>query len=293
MHGSAGLHAGHRAVFPLGREGTGRRMVVEVIDKSLLRRRMARAYARGSAGAGFLLDHAAAELADRVESLERSFETAITHGAQSPALANALFATGKVRRVFRLERTGGVLVGSQAPGIVGDEETLPLRSASIDLFTSALALQWTNDLPGALVQIRRVLTPGGLFLAAMTGGRTLAELREAFFTAETEIRGGASPRVVPAADLNDIGSLLQRAGFARPVADREVLTVRYESAFNLFRDLRAMGASNALVERERKPATRHLFKRVGEIYADRFSDPDGRVRATFEMIWLSGWMAEP
>ncbi len=191
-------------------------------------------------------------------------------------------SSGSSRRLAAFQEVGST-------GLVGDEEALPLAPGSIDLFASALALQWTNDLPGALIQIRAALRPDGLLLAAMTGGSTLAELREALTAAESELRGGASPRVMPAADVRDLGALLQRAGFALPVADREVLTVRYDSAFDLFRDLRAMGAANALPERERRPAGRGLFLRAAEIYAERFSDPDGRIRATFEIVSLSGW----
>jgi SAM-dependent methyltransferase len=158
----------------------------------------------------------------------------------------------------------------------------------VDLYLSALTLQWANDLPGALIQIRRALKPGGWFLGAATGGRTLHELREALFAAEIETRGGASPRVLPAADLADYGALLQRAGFIQSVSDREVLTVRYDSALSLAADLRAMGAGNALAERDRRPISRSVRTRMAEIYAERFSDPDGRVRATFEVITLSG-----
>jgi SAM-dependent methyltransferase len=162
-----------------------------------------------------------------------------------------------------------------------------LARDSIDLFVSCLAFQWTNDLPGALVQIRRALRPNGLLLGALTGGATLAELRESLVAAETELRGGASPRVLPAVDVQGLGALLQRAGFALPVADRDVLTVRYNSTFDLFRDLRAMGATNTLAERERRPAERSLFRRAAEIYAERFSDADGRVRATFEVVSMT------
>jgi SAM-dependent methyltransferase len=199
---------------------------------------------------------------------------------------------GKVDRIVRLEHSLAALKGARSAGIVADEEALPIGRSAIDLFVSALALQWTNDLPGALIQIRRALRPGGLLLAALTGGQTLSELREALFAAESELHGGASPRVIPAVDVRDIGALLQRADFALPVADRDVLTVRYDSAFDLFRDLKNMGAANALVERERKPAVRRLFLRAAEIYRERFSDPDGRVRATFEIIHLTGWAPE-
>ena len=152
-----------------------------------------------------------------------------------------------------------------------------------------LALQWTNDLPGALVQIRGALRPDGLFLAALIGGQTLTELREVLSAAESEIRGGASPRVMPTADVSDLGALLQRAGFALPVVDRDLVTVRYTTALDLFRELKAMGASNALSDRDRRPASRHLLLRAAEIYAERFMDPDQRVRATFEILFLSGW----
>lgn len=240
-------------------------------------------------GATFLVDTAVGELAERLAGVERQFPIAIASGGGSDELGLAVHASGKAGKVLRLEPTPQSLLRSTSPGAVADEEHLPLADESVDLFVSALVLQWTNDLPGALVQVRRALRPDGLFLGALTGGRTLGELRNALFTAETDLLGGASPRVLPAVEVRDVGGLLQRAGFALPVADRDVLTVRYNSAFDLFRDLRAMGATNVLMERVRRPATRKLFVRAAEIYAERFSDPDGRVRATFEIIYLSGW----
>jgi SAM-dependent methyltransferase len=264
-------------------------MVTEIIDKALLRQRLARAHAGDVSQAAFLMHHAVEGLAERLAGMEERFPLAVAHGGRSDALAEALSASGKVDAVHRLEPAAAALSGARFAGAVADEETLPIGAGTIDLFVSALALQWTNDLPGALVQIRRALRPGGLFLAASIGGQTLAELRQALFEAETEIAGGASPRVIPTADTRDLGVLLQRAGFARPVADRDVLTVRYDSAFGLFRDLKAMGATNALRERQRQPAARKLFVRAAEIYAERFSDPDGRIRASFEIVWLTGW----
>ena len=172
---------------------------------------------------------------------------------------------------------------------MADEEALPFRDGSLDLVVSALALQFVNDLPGALIQIRRALKPDGLFLAAMLGGDTLTELRQAFAAAEAEIEGGVSPRVAPFADVREMGALLQRAGFALPVTDVERLTVRYSSPFILMGELRRMGATNVLTERRRTPLRRATLKRMAEIYAQRFADPDGKVRATFEIIWLSGW----
>ncbi|WP_289052511.1 methyltransferase domain-containing protein, partial [uncultured Methylobacterium sp.] len=160
---------------------------------------------------------------------------------------------------------------------------------SFDLAVSLLALQHANDLPGALVQIRRALRPDGLFVGCLLGGRTLTELRQVLTQAESEVEGGASPRVAPFAEVRDVGGLLQRAGFALPVADVETVTVRYGDPFGLMRDLRAMGLTNALRER-RGGLRRETLMRAAALYAERFADPDGRLRATFEMIWLSGWV---
>ena len=179
------------------------------------------------------------------------------------------------------------------PLIVADEEALPFGDGTLDLVVSALALQLVNDLPGTLVQICRALKPDGLFLAALLGGETLNELRQSFAAAESEVEGGVSPRVAPFADLRDLGALLQRAGFALPVADADRLAVRYDSAFALMHDLRRMGATNALIDRRRTPLRRATLMRMAEIYAQRFADADGRVRATFEIVWLSGWAPHP
>ena len=170
---------------------------------------------------------------------------------------------------------------------------MPFRDASLDLVVSALALQFVNDLPGALVQIRRALKPDGLFLAALLGGETLTELRQAFAAAESDVEGGISPRVAPFADLRELGALLQRAGFALPVTDTDRLVVRYDTVFDLMHDLRRMGATNALLDRRRTPLKRATLMRMAEIYAQRFADADGRVRATFEIVWLSGWAPHP
>jgi SAM-dependent methyltransferase len=173
--------------------------------------------------------------------------------------------------------------------VAADEEMLPFAEGTLDLVVSALALQSVNDLPGVLVQICHALKPDGLFLAALLGGETLTELRQSFAAAEAEIDGGVSPRVAPFADLRDLGALLQRAGFALPVVDADRLTVRYATAFDLMRDLRGMGATNALLERRRTPLRRETLLRMARLYAERFSDPDGRLRASFDIVWLSGW----
>ena len=185
--------------------------------------------------------------------------------------------------------TSGATGAPAALAVAADEEALPFRDGSLDLVVSALALQFVNDLPGTLIQIRRALKPDGLFLAALLGGDTLTELRAAFAAAEAEVEGGISPRVAPFADLRELGALLQRAGFALPVTDVDRLTVRYASPLALMHDLRRMGATNALVERRRRPLKRATLARMAEIYGERFADADGRIRATFEIVWLSGW----
>jgi SAM-dependent methyltransferase len=157
------------------------------------------------------------------------------------------------------------------------------------LVLSVLALHEVNDVPGILIQMRRILKPDGLMLAVMPGGDTLTELRQSLTQAESELYSGASPRVLPFADVRTAGALLQRTGYALPVTDAETLTVRYDHLFALMRDLRGMGTQNALHARPRKPVGRRFFQRAAEIYASDFSDPDGRIRATFSFISLSGW----
>jgi len=242
----------------------------KIFDRKLIAMRRARARKLGPAT--FLLDRVAEELAERLSAVKRTFERAADIGTP----------TDDVRRVL----TGKV--GAFAD-VVADEETLPFAPGSLDLAVSALALQFVNDLPGTLIQIRCALKPDGLFLAALIGGESLTELRQAFAAAETEIEGGVSPRVAPFADLRDLGALLQRAGFALPVTDIDRVTVRYASPLDLMHDLRRMGAANALAERRRVPLRRATLKRMMEVYAERFAGADGRIVATFEIVWLSGW----
>jgi len=251
-----------------------------VFDRALLRRRQARARVLGFER--FLIDRVASDLADRLGAVLREFPLAVDLGTPSDTVRTTLARLTSIGRLLRV-------ASSPDADIVADEEALPFRDASLDLVVSALALQFVNDLPGALVQVRRALRPDGLFLAAVLGGETLTELRQSFAAAEAEVEGGVSPRVAPFADLRDMGALLQRAGFALPVTDVERLTVRYSSPFILMGELRRMGATNVLVQRRRVPLRRATLKRMAEIYAERFSDPDGKVRATFEIIWLSGW----
>ena len=258
-----------------------------LIDTWLWLARKRRALSRPVGGADFLMHRVAEDLADRLAAVERSFGKAAALFCQTPAAADALAASGKVVEIVRVEADAAFL-GGQA-GLVVPLETVPFEAESLDLVVSLLSLQAMNDIPGMLVQIRRALRPDGLFLGAFAGAGTLAELRESLLAAETELHGGASPRVIPFTDVRDGGALLQRAGLALPVADVETVTVRYDTLFDLTADLRAMGETSALVDRSRRPGTRKLFARAAEIYAERFSDPDGRIRASFSIVWMSGW----
>ncbi|HEX7881538.1 MAG TPA: methyltransferase domain-containing protein [Afipia sp.] len=244
-----------------------------LFDRALLRARRDRAARQGAES--FLLDRVAEDMAERQQAVLREFSVCIDLGTPGDQVSAAL--TGRVRQWHAVALP------------LSDAEPLALVPASIDLLVSALALQFVNDLPGVLAQIRRALKPDGLFLAAMIGGETLTELRQSFAGAESEVEGGVSPRVAPFADLRDLGALLQRAGFALPVTDVDRIVVRYDNAFALMHDLRRMGATNILNERRRVPSRRATFVRMAQIYAERFSDSDGRIRATFDVVWLSGW----
>ena len=255
-----------------------------IFDRHLLRVRQRRA--RRLTPATFLLDRVAADLGDRLSAVLRKFDVAVDLGTPSDAVRRVLAANNNISTIV----AAGLDGDDDGLRVTADEETLPFAERSLDLVVSALALQFVNDLPGALIQIRRALKPDGLLLAALIGGDSLTELRSAFAAAESEVEGGISPRVAPFADIRELGGLLQRAGFALPVVDSERVAVRYDSALALMRDLRRMGATNILHERLRTPLKRSTLERVMAIYVDRFADADGRVRATFEIIWLSGWV---
>jgi SAM-dependent methyltransferase len=287
-----------------------------IFDRRLLRQRRARAAALGPAT--FLIERVAEDLSDRLATVLRRCECAVDLGTPSDAVRAVLAASGKVgtivaadalfslphmqpssglpelghsidRRKSETSNFGREGAQTRVEVVAADEEALPFRDAALDLVVSALALQFVNDLPGTLVQIRRALKPDGLLLAALIGGDTLIELRQAFASAEAEIEDGISPRIIPFADVREMGGLLQRAGFALPVTDVDRLTVRYDSAIALMHDLRRMGATNPLIERSRRPLGRATVQRMTEVYAERFADGDGRIRATFEIVWLSGW----
>jgi SAM-dependent methyltransferase len=266
-----------------------------IFDRDLHARRLARA-AKSFSTADFLKRRAAVDLVERLEAINRRFEIGADLGSRDGAFATALAASpdaDKIGLLVQSDLSAAMLAGARGPRLVADEERLPFAAGRLDLIVSSLALHWVNDLVGALIQIRLALAPDGLFLGAMLGGATLTELRGALLTAEADLRGGAGPRISPFADAADGAALLQRAGFALPVIDTDVVTVRYDHPLRLLADLRAMGETSALVERPRAPLTRAVVTRACELYQERHAEPDGRVPATFEILTLTGWAPHP
>jgi SAM-dependent methyltransferase len=264
-----------------------------LFDRRLHRKRLDRA-APGFAAADFLKRRAAQDVAERLEPIMRNFSMAVDLAARTGAFREALAKSEAATRVGLLieaDLSAAMLGGRPGPRVVADDERLPFADASLDLVVSTLALHWTNDVVGSLIQVRRALRPDGLFIGAFLGGVTLTELRQSLVAAEAEILGGAGSRVSPFADAADAAGLLQRAGFTQPVADVDRVTVTYAHPLRLLADLRQMGETNVLAERHPRALTRALVARTCEIYAKRFGTPDGRVPATFEILTLTGWTA--
>ena len=259
-----------------------------IFDRDLLARRRDR-YAALATAHDFLLAHVADDFADRLSLIRRTFPVAVNLGAHHGLLSRRLRGVAGIELMFDAERSPRLLAQCDGPRVLADEEMQPLKPASLDLVVSGLSLELVNDLPGALIQIQRALKPDGLLLGAMLGGATLTELRQAFVAAESELEGGISPRVAPFADVRDLGGLLQRAGFALPVADSDTLTVAYANALDLMRDVRAIGGGNVLRDRRRSFLRRATLMRAMEIYTERFARADGRITATFEIITMTGW----
>ena len=266
-----------------------------LFDRDLLRARLDRA-APGYAAADFLKRRAAEDAVVRLEAIMRDFPRAVDLGARNGAFARALAASdaaGRVGFLVEADLSPRMLAGRSGARLVADEERLPFAPASLDLVVSTLSLHWANDVVGALIQIRLALKPDGLFIGSFLGGATLTELRQSLLAAEAELTGGAGPRVSPFADAYDAAGLLQRSGFALPVADVDRVTVRYAHPLKLLADLRAMGETSVLAERHPKPLTRQVLARAFQIYAERFAEPDGRLPATFEILTLTGWAPDP
>ena len=259
-----------------------------LFDRKLLRERRAR-FAHEIAARELVLAHVAREIAERVALMLRPFPLALDLGAYHGLLGRKVAGLPSVGAMIYAESALAFAALCPRPALVCDEDLLPFKGAGLNLIVSELALHRVNDLPGALIQIRRALAPDGLFMAALLGSGALFELREALIEAEAEAQGGASPRIAPFGDVRAYGALLQRAGFALPVADAETLTVLYASPGEVMREIRALGGGNVLLARSRRPLARHTLKRAEDIYRTRHGTPDGKVKASFEIVYLSGW----
>ena len=262
-----------------------------LFDPVLYRQRLARAHRQGPAD--FLLTRAADDLADRLGVITRRFPMALDWASPGPHGAEVLATCGLCDTILRAAPIPAAQGYGPWQTLVCDPALVPVKPQSLDLITSLLALQTVDDLPGTLVQLRRALKPDGLLIGAMLGGESLHELRNVMMEAETRCEGGVSPRVAPFAGVRDIGGLLQRAGFALPVTDSDLVTVRYNTLFDLVHDLRRMAASNPLLARRKQPLKQQTLIEAARLYAEQFSDPDGRIRARFELIWFSGWAPHP
>lgn len=262
--------------------------VHRIFDRAALRRRRDRA-APDLDAHGFLFRRVAADVAERLTGINRRFRRALDLGGRTGLFGAAWRPDAEPELLVTADLSPAMAARAPRPSLVCDEERLPFGDGTFDLAVSVLSLHAVNDLPGALIQIRRALRPDGLFIGAFYGPGTLAELRAALLEAETELDGGASPRIAPFADIRDLGQVMQRAGLALPVCDADRITVRYDGALHLMRDLRGMGESNVLAERRRTPLRRTTLMRAADLYGARHSRADGRVQASFEIIYVTGW----
>lgn len=264
-----------------------------IFDRKRLRQHRDRA-AAGFAAHDFLIREAADRLADRLDDVTRQFPVALDLGCHSGQMRQMLAGRGGIETLIESDLSLPLQQQNDSPHrLVVDEELLPFREGSFDLALSALSLHWVNDLPGALIQIRRSLRPDGLLLASLFGGGTLRELRQSLELATLEVEGGMAANVSPFVDVRDAGSLLQRAGFALPVVDAEEVTVSYDNLFALMHELRGMGETNVLRQARKSFSRKETFLRAAEIYQQRFADQEGRITATFELVTLTAWVPHP
>ncbi len=262
-----------------------------VFDRRVVRMRRNRFAARFN-NHDFLVREVGERLVDRLDDIRRSFPMALDLGCHRGEVATLLNDRGGIEVLVHCDMAKTMVDFAPAPAVVADEEALPFADGTFDLVLSVLDLHWVNDLPGCLTQIRRCLKPDGLLLAAMLGGETLKELRASLSEAEIAVEGGLSPRVSPFADVKDAGGLLQRAGFALPVVDTDEVTVTYDSAMRLMTDLHGMGESNAVLERRRSFTRRTTLLEAASLYQQQFADDDGRVPATFQVLYLTAWVPD-
>ncbi|PCJ57533.1 MAG: SAM-dependent methyltransferase [Rhodospirillaceae bacterium] len=266
-----------------------------LFDRGLVQQHRERA-AKDFDSYDFLFREVAERLADRLDDVLRDFPDVLDLGCHAGHLARHVQKRRGVQQVVACDLSPAMVARAAAQDdksrfLVADEEGLPFGERRFDLVLSCLNLHWTNDLPGALIQIRRCLKPGGLFLGAMFGGETLKELYQAFLVSESEGGGGISPRISPFTEVRDAGQLLQRAGFIEPVSDSDTLTVTYPNSRRLLTDLRGMGETNALHARRRNFTPRGTLARMTKLYEDRFRNEEGRLPATFQIVYLTGWIA--
>jgi NADH dehydrogenase [ubiquinone] 1 alpha subcomplex assembly factor 5 len=260
-----------------------------IFDRSLLRRRRDRSARSPDANRDFLFTESGERLLDRLDDVRRRFPRTLDLGCRDGLLGRLLHGRGGIETLVQGDLSFGLLQGAKGPALQLDEEALPFAPETFDLVLANLSLHWTNDLPGALAQIRYALKPDGLFLGVLFGAGTLAELRTVLMEAEIAETGGASARVAPFADLRDAAGLMQRAGFALPVADIETVTVTYAGLMPLLADLRAMGETNILDARLKRPTRRAVIARAAALYQEKFGGSDGRIPASFRLIFLTGW----
>jgi len=261
---------------------------MQVFDRRAVRHHRDRA-AAGFAEHDFLKREVADRLADRLGDINRGFPMALDLGCHDGTLGKVLAGRGGIATLVQSDLSPAMVSGAEGVRLAADEERLPFAEDSFDAVLSVLSLHWVNDLPGTLIQIRRCLKPDGLFLGALFGLGTLMELRQAWTAAELAGEGGVSPRVSPFAELRDAADLLQRAGFALPVADAETITVTYADPLRLMAELRGMGESNTVAERRKQATRRSTLLAAAAAYRDRFAQSDGRIPASFEVLWLIGW----
>ena len=258
--------------------------IMQIFDRRMVRQHRERA-AVAYDDFSFLKDEIADRLLERLEEINRDFKVVLDIGAHKGVLGERV----QHELLVSSDLSHNMVSGCRGHGIVVDEEMLPFKPAAFDLVLSNLAMHWTNDLPGALHQINTALKPDGLLLASIFGGETLKELRQSLMLAESEINGAVSPRISPFADVRDVGGLLQRAGFALPVADSDTVTVQYEHPLKLMQDLRGMAENNAVLARHKAFTSKAVMMRAAEIYAETYMGSDGRVPATFQIIYMTGW----
>ncbi len=266
--------------------------VPSVFDLKALHRQRRRRAASLKANT-FLLDEVATRLLDRLDDIRREFVDVLDLGSRHGVFGRALAARRPGVQIVSADPTPELVAEAPGARVVASFEALPFRDASFDAAFSVLSLHAVNDLPGTLAQLRRLLRPDGLLLLAFVGGETLTELRQALMEGELQVTGGASPRVTPFVDVRDLGALLQRAGFALPVADVDRLTLTYAEPLALLAEMRAAGEANVLAERNRKPLRRDVLMRARELYLARHADAHGRIRATVDVLFATGWVPHP